>query len=54
MYSHMTLDCLCNTYNKSVSYRNYIECNLCFAQTHFKCNNLNFVDGQVIKNANVS
>ena len=50
----MTLDSLCNTVNKSVSYRNSIECNLCLTQTHFKCNNLNFVDKQVIKNANKS
>ena len=42
IYSYMTLDSLCNTCNKSVSYRNYIECNLCFTQTHFKCNNLTF------------
>ena len=53
-YSSMTLDSLCNTCNKSVSSRNSIECNLCLTQTHFKCNNLNFVDGQVIKNANKS
>ena len=53
-YSSMTLDFVCNTCNKSVSSRNSIECNLCRTQTHFKCNNLNFVDGQVIKNANKS
>ena len=50
----MTLDFLCSTCDKSVSSRNSIECNLCLTQTHFKCNNLNFVDGQVIKNANKS
>ena len=42
IYSYMALDSLCNTCDKSVSYRNYIECNLCFTQTHFKCNNLTF------------
>ena len=50
----MTLDSLCNTCNKTVSYRNPIECNLCLNQAHFKCNNLNFVDCQVITNANKS
>lgn len=50
----MTLDSFCNTCNKSVSYRNFVKCNLCLTQTHFKCNNLCFVDGQVIKNANRS
>ena len=53
-YSSMTLDSVCNTCHKSVSSRNSIEWNLCLTQTHFKCNNLNFVDGQVIKNANKS
>ena len=46
----MTLDSLCNTYNKSVS-NNSLECNLCLNQTHFECNNLYFVDGQITKNA---
>ena len=32
----MTLDTLCNTCNKSVSYGNSIEFNLCLTQTHFK------------------
>ena len=50
----MTLDSLCNTCSKSFSSRNSIECNWCLTQTHFKCSNLNFVDGQVIKNANKS
>ena len=53
-HSYMTLDSLCNTCNKSVSSGNSIECNLCLTQTHFKCNNLIFVDSQVIKNANKS
>ena len=48
----MTLDSLCNACNKSASYRNYIECNLCVTQAHFKCINLNFVDDKVIKDAN--
>ena len=50
----MTLDYLCNTSNKSVSSRNSMECNSCLTQKHFKCNNLNFIDGQVVKNANKS
>ena len=45
---------LYNTYNKSFSSRKSIECNLCLTQTHFKYKNLNFVDGQDIKNANKS
>ena len=53
-YSFMTLDSLCSICNKSVSYRNSIACNLCLTQTHFTYNNLNFVDGQVIKKANKS
>ena len=53
-HSYMTLDSLCNTCNKSVSSGNSIECNLCLTQTHFKCNNLIFVDSQVIKNTNKS
>ena len=47
----MTLDSLCNTYNKSAS-NNSLECNLCLNQTHFECNNLYFVDGQIMKNTN--
>ena len=47
----MTLDSLCNIYNKFVS-NNSLECNLCLNQTHFERNNLYFVDGQVMKNAN--
>ena len=50
----MTLDSVCNTCNKCVSSRNSIECNLCLTEIHFKRNNLSFVDGQVIKNANKS
>ena len=50
----MTLDSLCNTCKKSVSYRNSIECNFCLKQTDFKCNNLSFVYGLVKKNANKS
>ena len=49
----MKLDSLFNTC-KSVSYRNYLECSLSLTEIHFKCNNLNLVDGQVIKNANKS
>ena len=45
----MVLGSLCNTCNKSVSFRNSIECSLCLTQTHLKCNNLNVVDGQLKK-----
>ena len=51
-YSYMTLDFHCSTCNKSVSSINSTECNLCLTHTHFECNNLNLVGGQVIKNAN--
>ena len=50
----MTSDSLYNTYNKSFSSRKSIECNLRLTQTHFEYKNLNFVDGQDIKNANKS
>ena len=40
--------------NKRGSYRDLIEYNFCLSQTHFKCNNSSFVDGQVIRNANKS
>ena len=50
----MILDSVCNICNKSISSRNSIECNLCLTQTYFKSINLNFVDGQVINNANKS
>ena len=45
----MSLNSFCNTCNKSVSYGNYIKCNLCLIQTKFKCNNLNFADSQIIQ-----
>ena len=50
----MALHSFCNTCNKSLNHRNSIRCNLCLTQTHFKCNNLNFVDDEVIKNSNKS
>ena len=53
-YISMTLDSNFNISNKSVTSRNSVKCNLCLTQTHFKCNNLNFVNGQVVKNANKS
>ena len=31
-----------------------MKCNLYLLETYFKCNSLNFDDGQVIKNANKS
>ena len=44
----------CNTCNKTVSHRNLIIYAQCFKLIHLKCNNLNFVDGQLIKNSNSS
>ena len=43
-----------STCNKTASHRNAIICGQCFKPIHFKCNNLNFVDGQLIKNSNSS
>ena len=41
---------ICNTCNKSVSCRNLIECSLYLTMVHLKCNNLNAVDAEIIKN----
>ena len=41
---------ICNTCNKSVSCRNLIECSLCLTMVHLKCNNVNVVDAEIIKN----
>ena len=41
---------ICNTCNKSVSSRNLIECSLCLTVVHLKCNNLDIVDAEIIKN----
>ena len=41
---------ICNTCSKSVSCRNLIECSLCLAMVHLKCNNLNIVDAEIIQN----
>ena len=46
----MSTKVTCNTCNKSVSCRNLIECLLCFTVVHLKCNNLNFVEAEIIKN----
>ena len=48
----MCLKPACSTWNKTVSHRNSITCAQCFKPIHLKCNNLNFVDGQLIKNSN--
>ena len=32
------------------SNRNLIECSLCLTMVHLKCNNLNAVDAEIIKN----
>ena len=50
----MCLKPACNTCSKTVSHRNSIICAQCFKPIHLKCNNLNFVDGQLIKNSNSS
>ena len=34
----------------SKSNRNLIECSLCLTMVHLKCNNLNAVDAEIIKN----
>ena len=39
-----------NTCNKSVSWRNLIECSLYFTMVHLKCNNLNVADAEIMKN----
>ena len=54
MYSHMCLKPACNTCNKTVSHRNLIICAQWFKPIHFKCNNLNFLDDQLIKNSKSS
>ena len=48
----MCLKPACSACNKAVSHRNSIICGQCFKRIHLKCNNLNFVDGQLIKNSN--
>ena len=50
----MCLKPACSTCNKTVSHRNSITCAQCFKPIHLKCNNLNFVDGQLIKNSDSS
>ena len=40
--------------NNTVSHRNSIIFAQCFKPIHLKCSNLNFVDGQLIKNSNSS
>ena len=40
-----------NTCNKSVSCRNLIEWLMCLTMVHLKCNSLNVVDAEIIKNA---
>ena len=46
----MLVKVICNTCNKSVICRNLIECSLCLTMVHLKCNNLNVVDAEIIKN----
>ena len=42
----------CNKCKKTVSSRNHIECRACSSVIHLKCNYLNYVDKQLIKNEN--
>ena len=46
----MSAKVICNICNKPVSCRNLIECSLCLTMVHLKCNNLNVVDAEIIKN----
>ena len=46
----MSAEVICNTYNESFSFRNLIECSLCFTMVHLKCNNLNVVDAGIVRN----
>ena len=46
----MSSKVICNTCSKSVSCRNLIECSLCLAMVHLKCNNFNVVDAEITKN----
>ena len=50
----MCLKLACSTCNKTVSHRNSITCAQFFKPIHLKCNNLNFVDSQLIQNSNSS
>ena len=50
----MCLKPACSIYNKTVNHRNSIICVQCFKLIHLKWNNLNFVDGQLIKDSNSS
>ena len=46
----MSAKVICSTCNKSVSCKNLIECSLCLTIVHLKCNSLNVVDAEIIKN----
>ena len=46
----MLVKVICNTCNKSVSCRNLIECSLYLTMVHLKCNNVDVVDAEIIKN----
>ena len=46
----MSAKVTCNTCNKSVSCRNLNKRSLCLTVVHFKCNNLNVVDAEIIEN----
>ena len=40
---------LCNSCEKSVNNRNSLKCSLCQQDVHIKCNDLNYIDSQIIK-----
>ena len=46
----MSATSLCNVCEKSVNNRNYMKCSFCQKDVHLKCNDLNYVDSQIIKN----
>ena len=47
----MSLKATCNICKKSVNDRNSIICTYCHSHTHLKCNSLNYVDAQLLRNA---
>ena len=48
----MSITSLCNACEKSVNDRNALQCSLCQKDVHLKCNELNYVDSQMIKKLN--
>ena len=48
----LSLKIECNICNKSLHIKKSIKCNVCHKASHYKCNFLNFVECQNIKNSN--